>query len=160
MKTIEEKMKTIQEKIAVMQAFADGKVVESRANDEDEWGVVTGPIWDWRTRDYRVKDEKPRTWEKFCDLYPIEDPKENIDGLLALIKLKRLRDAWVGDWQPNWTDDTRKFFICERPHDVLATAEFGFDTERRNLLSFPTRDMAEDFLACFEDLIKKAEMWL
>lgn len=185
-------MKTIEEKIAVMQAFADGKIVEKYYEGGVGWQPIIEPDWDWRCYDYRVyvENQQPRTWEEFCEQHKnatleyyvsnfslvtqtsgtsgrsvrgdanLLETAEDAEGLLALIKLKRLRDAWVGDWQPNWKDDTRKFFVCERPHNVLATAEFGFDTERRNLLTFPTREMAEDFLACFAGLIKQAKMWL
>lgn len=61
-------MKTIEEKISVMQAFADGKEVEYKEND-GEWVSVDEPLWNWNTYDYRVKgkitDEEKE--KKFID---------------------------------------------------------------------------------------------
>lgn len=180
-------MKDIKEKIAVMQAFADGKKIETKSFERNYWADTLIPVWNWHCFDYRVKAEEPRTWEEFCeqnketeDEYYVSGlgcmtqsntlprsmwtaavkTKEDIEGLLALIKIKRLRDVWVGDWQPNWTDDTPKFRVCENNHNGIVTAECCFVTERCNLLTFPTREMAQDFIACFEDLIKQAKMWL
>ena len=57
-------MKSIQEKIAVMQAHADGEAIEVCCGD-GEWILVPNPRWDWRARDYRVK-EKPLIPVPFC----------------------------------------------------------------------------------------------
>lgn len=46
-------MKTLQEKIAVMQAAAAGETIEIW--DRVEWIPCPAPRWDWVTADYRVK---------------------------------------------------------------------------------------------------------
>lgn len=48
-------MKTLQEKIAVMQAAADGKQIELWAGAG--WMNVTTAEWNWASCDYRVKPE-------------------------------------------------------------------------------------------------------
>lgn len=51
-------MKTTAEKIAVMQAFERGEVVEIRSvKDESTWTDVhwESPDWDWASCDYRIK---------------------------------------------------------------------------------------------------------
>jgi len=54
-------MKTLEEKIAVMQAFADGKKIEF-LNVNGEWTPASKPTWDWGTYDYRVKHEPRVIW--------------------------------------------------------------------------------------------------
>lgn len=52
-------MKTIQEMIAVMQAYADGKEIELAPNcyTNKIWKDTSNPAWDWNQFDYRVKEE-------------------------------------------------------------------------------------------------------
>lgn len=54
-------MKTTQEMIEVMQAYADGKNIQSRPRigGGGLWSDVT-PMWDWSDCDYRIKEE-PKT---------------------------------------------------------------------------------------------------
>lgn len=52
-------MKTLQEKIAVMQAAADGKEIQFRRYSNLTW-IDTVPEWDWYTYDYRVKPREPK----------------------------------------------------------------------------------------------------
>lgn len=48
---------TTEEKMAVMQAFLDGKEIESRIpdNGDDSWEVNKHPGWTWGICEYRVK---------------------------------------------------------------------------------------------------------
>lgn len=51
-------MKTIQEQIAVMQAYAEGKQIESKSRNNGYWvDVESEPNWNWHCFDYRVKEE-------------------------------------------------------------------------------------------------------
>ena len=51
-------MKTIEEKIAVMQAFKDGKEIEIAPNSPGEiWAPCKEPDWDWTMYSYRVKEQ-------------------------------------------------------------------------------------------------------
>lgn len=49
-------MKTIEEMIAVMQAYADGKEIEY-SSDNEIWSKAKNPFWDWDNYDYRIKPE-------------------------------------------------------------------------------------------------------
>jgi len=51
-------VKTTQEKIAVMQAYVDGKKIEWLSNGE--WAGIEVPAWNWISYDYRVKQDPPR----------------------------------------------------------------------------------------------------
>ena len=50
-------MKTLEEKIAVMQAFKDGKEIEFAPNcfTNKIWNYTRDPIWNWFENEYRVK---------------------------------------------------------------------------------------------------------
>jgi len=53
---------TTREKIAVMQAFEDGKKIEIRVIHSDNWIFCECPGWNWEYFNYRVKPEpaKPK----------------------------------------------------------------------------------------------------
>lgn len=134
----------------------------------------------------KEKKGKPRSWEEFCKNYPIQKDESIIDvnskiesfkgevfrspdndrsictskeeakAFLALMQLRQLRKAWVGDWQyeissmtcvPSivWVKDEGIKILsncCSRP------------------LNFPTKEMAEEFLNCFKDLCETAKVLL
>jgi hypothetical protein len=49
-------MKTLEEQIAVMLAFKEGKEIEHR-HPHFDWEDDKEPIWDWSQYDYRVKED-------------------------------------------------------------------------------------------------------
>lgn len=66
---------TTQEKIAVMQAFVEGRTIQFRDRKTDEWvdyNIAYGSelVWDWKLFTYRIKHELPKTWEEFCKICP------------------------------------------------------------------------------------------
>lgn len=48
---------TIQGKIAVMQAFADGKAIEVSPKRGNIWEKTNHPYWSWALNDYRIYEE-------------------------------------------------------------------------------------------------------
>lgn len=56
---MKKKMKTIEEMIAVMKAFIEGKKIEyvSVIANEKIWNLTENPLWNWAIKDYRVKPE-------------------------------------------------------------------------------------------------------
>ena len=52
-------MKTTAEKIAVMQAFVDGKPIEYVLLGCSEWFIIEDPCFDWKRYDYRIAVTKP-----------------------------------------------------------------------------------------------------
>lgn len=129
----------------------------------------------------------PRSWEEFCERYPkqlgevkidsacnmyeiekstirrphtdrnVYTSKEEAEAFLALMQLRQLRKAWVGDWEQ--TSDSGIGYILYDIKVNRLTTGFGkfsyFIT-----LSFPTKMMAEDFLNCFKDLCETAKILL
>lgn len=55
--TQEENRRYTQPKIEVMQAFLDGKPIESRSRANNNWGDCRMPNWDWGLCDFRIKQE-------------------------------------------------------------------------------------------------------
>lgn len=52
-------MKAIKEKIAVMQAYADGKEIEACNSKSTGYYLCIEPHWDWSSWDYRIKPKAP-----------------------------------------------------------------------------------------------------
>lgn len=146
-------------------------------------------IKDGDTYIVKEKNIKPRSWEEFCKNYPRTTQEYYIDGdsevtqvlncdvpkdinedrntcvskqeaeaFLALMQLRQLRKTWVGDWkQPN-------------SHSITHVIKYDLDTNKVRLssgnfwgsctLSFPTIEMAKEFLKCFEDLCETAKILL
>lgn len=135
----------------------------------------------------KKKNDKPRTWEEFCENYPLRKDefcisgggiikqvysliigknrtyknwctsKQEAEAFLALMQLGQLRKAWVGDWNP---EIKKKYGIIYYSNLIRCfNTDFGiFDTP--SLLTFPTKGMAEDFLNCFKDLCETAKILL
>lgn len=84
-------MKSLQEKIAVMQAWEDGEDIEV-CYGGGVWALTPEPHWDWAARDYRVK-EKP--------LIPV--PFHNKKGHVFFVILgSEGYKAYTEN--PNWTE--------------------------------------------------------
>lgn len=69
----------------------------------------------------------------------------------AFSKLLKLRRDWIGDWNPDWFDDTiRKYFIRFYQNKFSVDYHYGYSRS----FTFPTKEMAEEFLNCFRDLFE------
>lgn len=114
--------------------------------------------------------ELPKTWEEYCKqtkgytsyygysingntyetkfdgFYNEFSTKERVKQYVALGKLLQLRDYWVGDWKRN----SNNIYVIYKNVIMAAGNDSDFP------LTFPTREMAEEFKNCFEDLIKEA----
>ena len=75
--------------------------------------------------------------------------KKSAEAHLAMIQLEQLRDCWRQGWKPDkWNNG---YCIVKYPEKYVVMT-FGFTS----FLSFPTREMAEEFIECFRDLMEKA----
>lgn len=136
---------------------------------------------------YVVKEKKnpPRSWDEFVKNYRIEKgeafvdiegvinvytegevredsdkivctSKEEAEAFLALMQLRQLRKAWVGDFVEN--PNNGYWVICYKVIDN--SVSIGAFCKVRMSMSFPTEEMAEDFLSCFRDLCETAKILL
>lgn len=131
----------------------------------------------------------PTSWEEFCTTYNdikgdyyvdtyseiknitgtccrslihdknLLETQEDAEAILALIQLKRLRDAWwkTLNYKPNWTSKIEeKYCIVIYENDII------FETRKFNheFLAFPTQESCKQFFEYFQDLIRKAKPFL
>lgn len=128
-----------------------------------------------------IKPQFPKTWEEFCEqnmikkseyyldsyscILKLGDNKRDIssdrnvlpnrqaaEAHLALMQLHQLRDCYRQGWIP--TEDKVSFGITKRIIDnCLSIDRFMYYSI---FLSFPTKEIAEEFLTNFHDLIEQA----
>ena len=114
--------------------------------------------------------ENPKTWEEYCSLMKGKTvyytncntitvsgfsdahdkfvTKKRAEQFIALGKLLQLRDCWV-----KWYNEFRYAVYGDR---IDGTAICDWCENTNHPLTFPTKEMAEEFKDCFEDLIKQA----
>lgn len=130
----------------------------------------------------KIENKLPKTWEEFCKQTHVETEYfiTNYSGIvsigsrkreynsdknllstfkdaeahLALIQLHRLRDVYRQGWVPNWNDGTGKYCILFNP-DNLDIVTY---TRTPHFLSFQSREIAQEFIKNFKDLIEKAKV--
>ena len=124
----------------------------------------------------------PRSWEEFCEKYPVKKgecileskdaitvvprdcrgnrlyknwipSQKSAEAHLALIQLEQLRDCWRQGWEPDWLEGNVQKYVIHKWRDRISI-ETTYVTH--SFLSFPTYEMAKEFLECFKDLIEKA----
>lgn len=136
-------------------------------------------------KEYEKQNELPKTWEEFCERNPVttdeywtetvysrycnslRDRKRDahIDknvcislqeakAFTALMQLRQLRKAYVKDWEPNWMSESIKY--CIEGVNGKAFLINGW-YHKSHILSFPSRELAEQFLTNFKDLLEIAK---
>lgn len=127
-----------------------------------------------------IKPKLPKTWEEFCkqnktneneyylntisrivkaeinERYIYNDRnillnKQAAEQHLALIKLHQLRDCYRQGWIPDWDDE--KFIITVNYKEFYSV---GKCIKTKEFLAFQSREIAEEFLTNFRDLIEQA----
>lgn len=139
------------------------------------------------TEEELTRIELPTSWEEFCEPNSMIDSeyyinntseislclgsyresekdknlletREDAEAILALIQLKRLRDAWwkILNYQPNWTDKKEKYCI------ILCNNKITIEIRcfSNAFLAFPTQEYCNQFFDYFYDLILKAKPFL
>lgn len=124
------------------------------------------------------ENTKPRSWKEYLELNTGFDGcgiNWNMDGgvqttglhhrgkaivptkygapFIAMMQLMSLRQAWIGDWEPDWNASSTKYGILNEMNNIM----IGLYYSTSKPLSFPTKEMAEDFMNCFRDLLDIAK---
>lgn len=148
--------------------------------------IQDGNTWTVREKE---EDSKPKSWEEFCKKYPIkkdiecyidngsniielgEDTRvnralrgdrnlcvsrEETEAFLALMQLRQLRKAWIGDWDISANKECSVILYDLEDGLIIYTGEFSCYLT----MSFPTEEMASEFLVWFKDLLEKAKVLL
>ena len=129
----------------------------------------------------KKENTKPRSWEEYCKnneykevWYVNEDSnigwchlmyrpiskdkntlptKELAEAFLAMMQLMSLRQAWIGDWEPDWSNADKKWCIVFEECEL--NVEYFYSTSYP--LFFQTEEMATDFMNTFKDLLEIAK---
>ena len=128
-----------------------------------------------------VKVELPKSWEEFCENNPIKageyfineyseiiyaaekhraanlknilPNKETAEVFLALMPLIQLRDCYRQGWKADWNQPYKKYCIHCNCNSVSV-----FDCiYHSRVLSFQSKEIRNEFLENFKDLIEKAK---
>ena len=69
--------KDLKEQIEIMTHYLNGGEVECTEKGNDNWEIVTKPLWNWDDYDYRIKEQKQKvTIEKWlCEYVGCEELK-------------------------------------------------------------------------------------
>lgn len=137
-------------------------------------------------KEYEKQNYLPKTWEEFCDKYPVtnneailshnsviltfddfpntateRDPDVDrnfctslteAEAFLAFIQLRQLRKAYVKDWEPEL--GKKGYYGIVYTYRGIAIEDYQWNY--RNL-SFPTEELAKQFLNNFKDLLEIAK---
>ena len=127
----------------------------------------------------KKEDTKPRSWEEYLELNTGFDGcgiNWNMDGgiqrtglhhrgkaivpteygapFIAMMQLMSLRQAWIGDWKPDWSCGYSSNYCIIGSGDNFEVCNLS---KCRYALSFPTQEMAVDFMNYFKDLLEVAK---
>jgi hypothetical protein len=149
-------------KSKILTKYKKKKTMETRTinlslNKAKEWYKKGGELREIALQAFSEMELNPlpRSWEEFCKQgNPIASWRYDIPiKHEALFKLEQLRDCWRQGWKPNWNDE-KEYKYCISNYQ--GKFKISILCETRYFLSFPTYEMAEEFLKCFRDLIEKA----
>lgn len=130
-----------------------------------------------------IKKALPKTWEEFCEVYPIREGETYINSssalsslnkgqrrfsvdrnilpseemakaVLALCQLIQLRDCYNDRWEPNWENSK------EYKHTIYSkwgTINVGMNDVVSRILAFKTAKLRDEFLRNFKNLIEIAK---
>ena len=129
-----------------------------------------------------IKPKLPETWEEFCNNYKIQEEecyintdaeikkavssrnrliygdsnvlpnKQAAKAHLSLIKLHQLRDCYRQGWVPDYLGESEKWDIVKYYDKPVINVTHNFSV----FLSFQSKEIAEEFLNNFRDLIEQA----
>lgn len=91
--------------------------------------------------------------------------KELAEAFLAMMQLMSLRQDWIhkwsiesgmtDDWKPDWKNGNETKYCLIHVKNIIKICDFYI---ANHTLSFPTEEMAEDFMNCFKDLLEIAKL--
>lgn len=130
-----------------------------------------------------INSQLPETWEEFCYDYKIQEEecyintdaeikkavssrnrliygdsnvlpnKQAAEAHLALIKLHQLRDCYRQGWVPDYLGESgKKWYITKYYNRPVVGTTCNFS----EFLSFQSKEIAQEFLNNFRDLIEQA----
>lgn len=124
-----------------------------------------------------IGDRLPKTWDEYCakhgeagdkikaslntaymtiNKYTFSDSKQ-AQAHIAKMKLHLLRDEYRNGWLPSWVDNSYKYGIrWDMINEKAKLAIAQYNVYDSYFLSFPTYELADEFLTNFRELIEQA----
>ena len=124
-----------------------------------------------------IGDRLPKTWDEYCakhgevgdkikaslntaymtiNKYTFSDYNQ-AQAHIAMIKLHLLRDEYRQGWLPCWVDNSYKYGIrWDMINEKAKLAIAQYNVYDSYFLSFPTYELADEFLTNFRELIEQA----
>ena len=138
--------------MSMMTIKLEGKEYQIDINQAKELGLL------------KEKDNRVKSWEEFKGKYSNEVVHytaaqltvEEAKAFAAFSKLVKLRRDWIGEWKPNWSTLDERKYVIERKR--ISQFEVLTCFTNSHSLSFPTNEMAHEFLETFYDLIEEAKI--
>ena len=82
--------------------------------------------------------------------------KKAAEQHLALMQLHQLRDCYRQGWMPDWTNKSTKYGVVWNTLSEKKKLIVAWHSYAPLFLSFPTEEIAREFLSNFRDLIEQA----
>ena len=128
----------------------------------------------------RKIEDRVKSWEEYCEkmkdkdsyyfnevVYEIKPSKfrvnpilsefvdkEDVEALVAFCKLRKMRKQWIGKWKPDWmNEDQTKFTIISSKNKIDDSISDFINSP----MSFPTKEMRNEFIVTFRDLLEIAK---
>ena len=126
----------------------------------------------------KEKDTRCKSWIEFIDKYeshpayyftsyqcietnyrPIATAEQLTEGdaiaIAAFSKLLKLRRDWIGNWESDWSKSECKLKYCivVKDNSIIISSFYLI----QHTFSFPTEEMAVEFLNCFKDLFEQCK---
>lgn len=89
-----------------------------------------------------------------ADLLPSYELTENV---LAFEKLLILRNAWIKNWTPDWSDEKQEKYYLKWCFKNVSIFPHTYTDGANEVMSFPTIEMARKFKDCFGDFLETAK---
>ena len=123
-----------------------------------------------------IGDRLSKTWDEYCakhgdvgdkikaslntaymtiNKHVFSDYKQT-QAHIAMIKLHLLRDEYRQVWKPTWTDKSTKYGVVWNTLSEKKKLIVAWHSYAPLFLSFPTEEIAREFLTNFRDLIEEA----
>ena len=123
-----------------------------------------------------IGDRLPKTWDEYCakhgdmgviikaslgtayvalNKHLFRDYKQ-AQAHITKMKLHLLRDEYRQGWKPNWTDKSIKYGIMWNTLAENKELMVAWHSYAPIFLSFPTEEIASEFLTNFRELIEQA----
>ena len=118
----------------------------------------------WKEFELKYSKRTGYYWHTFCNnlvesVVPTSTNEQltphEAKALAAFSKLLKLRRDWIGEWEPDWNKPYADKFII---YGYLNKVGVCNSTTTSASLSFPSNQMAEEFLQTFYDLIEEAKI--